>query len=138
MKIISRNTFEIFSNTKHVLLLLRCTMFSSKPSLVTIPVSSKFRHGNYFTRGTRHARRKCHFEKYLVTKYEKWFPRCVRLSIIDYRFRTFVRKIQPLVIRNLRPGSNFEERAFAVVRADSIYGASPFSGGGPRWYRGEA
>lgn len=56
----------------------------------------------------------------------------------DYQFRTFVRKIQPLVIRNLRPGSNFEERAFAVVRADSIYGASPFSGGGPRWYRGEA
>lgn len=85
MKIISRNTFEIFSNTKHVLLLLRCTMFSSNPSLVTIPVSSKFRHGNYFTRGTRHARRKCHFEKYLVTKYEKWFPRCVRLSISHIR-----------------------------------------------------
>lgn len=85
MKIISRNTFEIFSNTKHVLLLLRCTMFSSNSSLVTIPVSSKFRHGNYFTRGTRHARRKCHFEKYLVTKYEKWFPRCVRLSISHIR-----------------------------------------------------
>lgn len=85
MKIISRNTFEVFSNTKHVLLLLRCTMFSSNPSLVTIPVSSKFRHGNYFTRGTRHARRKCHFEKYLVTKYEKWFPRCVRLSISHIR-----------------------------------------------------
>lgn len=85
MKIISRNTFEVFSNTKHVLLLLRCTMFSSNPSLVTIPVSSKFRHGNYFTRGTRHARRKCHFDKYLVTKYEKWFPRCVRLSISHIR-----------------------------------------------------
>lgn len=49
------------------------------------------------------ARRKFHFEKYLVTKYGK----VVSTFAFDYRFHTATRpKIQALVIRNLRHGQD--------------------------------
>lgn len=116
----SRNNFEIFSNTKHVLV----------QTFHAIPVSSKFRYGNY---STRHARWKFHFEKCLVTKYEKWLR-----STIDFTHSseksshslsaTYAQAQDPISKR---------ERSLSYG-VDSIYGASSFSGGGPRWYRGEA